>query len=90
MKTFISEGKHGIQWTACMQLEDLDLTDDQAQQMQVKTISVAATPIAGLNIHKRKTKILKYNTENTDSITFSGETLGQVETFMYLPGQHHR
>ncbi|VDP48151.1 unnamed protein product [Schistosoma curassoni] len=42
MKTSTSEGKHGIQWTARMQLDDLDFADDLAllshtqQQMQEK------------------------------------------------------
>ena len=30
MKTSTSEGKHGIQWTAQNQLEDLDFIDDLA------------------------------------------------------------
>ncbi|VDP26832.1 unnamed protein product [Schistosoma margrebowiei] len=40
MKTSTSEGKHGIQWTSRMQLDDLDFADDPAllsqtqQQMQ--------------------------------------------------------
>ncbi|VDO90909.1 unnamed protein product [Schistosoma margrebowiei] len=48
MKTLTFEGKHGIQWTVPNQLEDLDFTDDLAllshthEQMQRKTISVAA------------------------------------------------
>ncbi|VDO88438.1 unnamed protein product [Schistosoma margrebowiei] len=43
MKTSTSEGKHGIQWTSRMQLDDLDFADDLAllsqsqQQMQEKT-----------------------------------------------------
>ncbi|VDP75475.1 unnamed protein product, partial [Schistosoma mattheei] len=43
-----SEGKHGIQWTSRMQLDDLDFADNLAlishtqQQMQEKTTSVAA------------------------------------------------
>ncbi|VDP64168.1 unnamed protein product [Schistosoma mattheei] len=58
MKTSTSEGKHGIQWTSRMQLDDLDFSDDLAllsqtqQQMQEKTKSVAAASAAvGLNIH---------------------------------------
>ncbi|VDP48841.1 unnamed protein product [Schistosoma margrebowiei] len=45
MKKSTSEGKHGIQWTARMQPDDLDFADDMAllsqtqQQMQKKTIS---------------------------------------------------
>ncbi|VDP43917.1 unnamed protein product [Schistosoma margrebowiei] len=48
MKTSTSEGKHGIQWTAQNQINDLDFADDQAllshthEQMQMKTASVAA------------------------------------------------
>ncbi|VDP54033.1 unnamed protein product [Schistosoma margrebowiei] len=48
MKTSTSEGKHGIQWTAQNQLDDLDFADDLAllshthEQMQTKTASVAA------------------------------------------------
>ncbi|VDO54672.1 unnamed protein product [Schistosoma margrebowiei] len=48
MKTSTSEGKHGIQWTARNQLDDLDFADDLAllsrthEQMQMKTASVAA------------------------------------------------
>ncbi|VDP44127.1 unnamed protein product [Schistosoma margrebowiei] len=46
MKTSTSEGKHGIQWTSRMQLDDLDFADDLAllsqtqQQMPEKTNSV--------------------------------------------------
>ncbi|TNN18697.1 Retrovirus-related Pol polyprotein, partial [Schistosoma japonicum] len=75
MKTSTSEEKHGIQWTSRMQLDDLDFADDLAllshtqQQMQVKTTKVAATSASiGLNIHKGKSKILKFNTESTDLI----------------------
>ncbi|VDP26420.1 unnamed protein product [Schistosoma curassoni] len=82
MKTSTSEGKHGIQWTAQNQLDDLDLADDLAllslthKQMQMKTISVgAAFASVGLNIRRGKSKILKYNTENTNPITLDGETL---------------
>ncbi|VDP18586.1 unnamed protein product [Schistosoma margrebowiei] len=69
MKTSTSEGKHGIQWTSGMQLDDLDFADDLSllsqtqQQMQEKTTSVAAASAAvGLNIHKGKSKVLRYNT----------------------------
>ncbi|VDO68681.1 unnamed protein product [Schistosoma margrebowiei] len=66
MKTSTSEGKHGIQWTSRMQMDNLDFTDDLAllsqtqQQMQEKTTSVAAASTAGdLNIYKGKRKILQ-------------------------------
>ncbi|VDP39767.1 unnamed protein product [Schistosoma margrebowiei] len=87
MKTSTSEGKHGIQWTSRMQLDDLDFADDlvllsqSQQQMQEKTTSVAAV---GLNIHKGKSKILRYNTACTNPVTIDGEDLEDVKTFTYL------
>ncbi|VDO84823.1 unnamed protein product [Schistosoma margrebowiei] len=91
MKTSKSEGKHGIQWTSRMQLDDLDFADDldllsqTQQQMQEKTNSVAAASAAvGLNIHKGKSKILRYNTACTNLITIDGEDLEDVKTFTYL------
>ncbi|VDP06581.1 unnamed protein product [Schistosoma curassoni] len=91
MKTSTSEGKHGIQWTSRMQSDDLDFADDLAllsqtqQPMQEKTTSVAAASAAvGLNIHKGKSKNLRYNTECTNPITIDGEDLEDVKTFTYL------
>ncbi|VDP76563.1 unnamed protein product [Schistosoma curassoni] len=87
MKTSTSEGKHRIQWTSSMQLDDLDFADDLAllsqtqQQMQEKTTSVAAASAAiGLNIHKGKSKILRYNTTCINPITIDGEALEDVKT----------
>ncbi|VDO95440.1 unnamed protein product [Schistosoma margrebowiei] len=91
MKTSTSEGKQGIQWTSRMKLDDLDFADDLAllsqtqQQTQEKTTSVAAPSAAiGLNIHKRKSKVLRYNTACTNPITIDGEDLEDVKTFTYL------
>ncbi|VDP34518.1 unnamed protein product [Schistosoma margrebowiei] len=91
MKTLTSEGKHGIQWTAKNQLDDLDFADDVAllshthEQMQIKTANVAAVSASvGLNIHKGKTNVLKYNTENTNPITLDGDTLEDEKSFTYL------
>ncbi|VDP66202.1 unnamed protein product [Schistosoma curassoni] len=91
MKTSTSGGKHGIQWSSRMQLDDLDFADDLAllsqsqQQMQKKTTSVAAASAAvGLNIHKGKSKIIRYNTTCTNRITLDGEALVDVKTFTYL------
>ncbi|VDP66160.1 unnamed protein product [Schistosoma mattheei] len=91
MKTSTSEERYGIQWTAQNQLDDLDFADDLAllshthEQMQMMTGSVAAVSAsAGFNIHKWKTKVLKYNTENSTPITLDGETPEDVESFTYL------
>ncbi|VDP40188.1 unnamed protein product [Schistosoma curassoni] len=73
------------------QLDDLDFTDDLAllshaqQQTKEKTTSVAAASAeVGLNIHKEKSKILRYNTACTNPITIDGEDLEDVENFIYL------
>ncbi|VDP88547.1 unnamed protein product, partial [Schistosoma mattheei] len=85
MKTSTFEGKHG------MQLDDLDFADDLAllpqtqQQMQEKTTSVVAASAAeGLNIHKGKNKILRYNTACTNPVTLDGEDVEDVKSFTYL------
>ncbi|VDP28058.1 unnamed protein product [Schistosoma margrebowiei] len=84
-----SEGKHEIQWTFRMQLNDLDFTDDlpllshMQQQMQEETTSIAAA-LESRNIHKGKSKILRYNTACTNPITRNGEDLEDVKTFTYL------
>ncbi|VDP01009.1 unnamed protein product [Schistosoma margrebowiei] len=79
MKTSTSQGKHGIQWTAQNQLdyvnfaEELTLLSHTIEQTHTKTTRVAAASASvGLNIHKRTTKILKYNTENTNPTTLEG------------------
>ncbi|VDP07257.1 unnamed protein product [Schistosoma margrebowiei] len=97
MKTSTSEGKHGLQWISRMQLDDLNFADDldfaddlaflsQTQpQIQEKTNSVAtASAAVGLNIHKGKSKVLRYNTACTNPITIDGEDLEDVKTFTYL------
>ncbi|CAH8668379.1 unnamed protein product [Schistosoma curassoni] len=52
----------------------------------MKTTSVVAASSAsvGLNIHKEKNNILKYNPENTNPITLDGETLDDMESFTRL------
>ncbi|VDP46851.1 unnamed protein product [Schistosoma mattheei] len=56
VKTSTSERKHGIQWTAQNQLDDLDFADDLAilshkhEQMQIKTVSVAAVSASIKNV----------------------------------------
>ncbi|VDO92155.1 unnamed protein product [Schistosoma mattheei] len=61
----IMMAKHGIQWAAQSQLDDLDFADGLAlisyaqQQMQIKITSVsAASASVGLDIHKGKASSL--------------------------------
>ncbi|VDP36570.1 unnamed protein product [Schistosoma curassoni] len=86
-----SVGKHVIQCTAGIQLDNLEFTEDLAllsytqQQMLENTISVAAASATlGLNINKRKGKILRYDTTCTKRITLDGEHLENVKLFTYL------
>ncbi|VDO53892.1 unnamed protein product [Schistosoma margrebowiei] len=88
MKTYTSVRKHGMQRKARNELEDLNFVDDLTllsytrEQMWMKTTSVAAAfTVVNLDIHNGKTKILKYNTENTNSIKLDGEALG-TSTFL--------
>ncbi|VDP41305.1 unnamed protein product [Schistosoma curassoni] len=74
-----------------MQLDDLDFADDltllshMQQRMQEKTTSVAeASAAVGLNIHKEKSKILRYSTACNNRITFDGEALEDATTLTYL------
>ncbi|VDP73453.1 unnamed protein product, partial [Schistosoma curassoni] len=74
-----------------MQLDDLVFANDLAlpsqsqQQMQEKTTSVAAASAAvGLDIHKGKSRILRYNTACTNPVTIDGEDLEDVKVFTYL------
>ncbi|VDO84783.1 unnamed protein product [Schistosoma margrebowiei] len=74
-----------------MQLDDLDIANDldilsyTQQQMQDKKTSVAAASEAlDLNIHKRKSKILQYNTVCNNPITLDGEDLKDVKIFTYM------
>ncbi|VDP23732.1 unnamed protein product [Schistosoma margrebowiei] len=91
MKTSTSDGSHRIQYTARNRLDDLDFVDDLAllshiyEYMEMTTTSeAAALALVDFNIHKGKSKILKYNTENINPITLDGETLDDVESFTYM------
>ncbi|VDP68133.1 unnamed protein product [Schistosoma mattheei] len=92
METLTSEKKHGIKCTARNQL-DLDFTYDLAllsrahEQMQTTCVSEAFASL-GIDIHKSKSKILKYNTENINPITLDGDC-GKREK-IHVPGKHHR
>ncbi|KAH9591541.1 Laminin subunit gamma-1 [Schistosoma haematobium] len=73
------------------QLDDLDFADDLAllshtqQQMHENTTSVAVPSAAfGLNIHKGKSKILRYNTAYNNQITLDAEALEDAKTLTYL------
>ncbi|VDO92707.1 unnamed protein product [Schistosoma margrebowiei] len=90
-KTSTFEGKHGKQWTACMQLHDQDFADDLAllfptqQQMQMKTPNVAAAAaVVDLNIYKETNKILEYSSVRAIKIKLGA--MEEVEALTHLDG----
>ena len=91
MKTATYQSLNGIQWTPWTQLDDLDFADDLAllshthQQMQAKTNKIAAiSSQVGLNINRKKTKVLRSNTHHSESVQLGTEPLEDIETFTYL------
>ncbi|VDO65231.1 unnamed protein product [Schistosoma margrebowiei] len=58
-----------------------DALSHTCHHMQKKTTGeAAASASVSLNINRGRIKIFKYNMENTNAITFDGETLEEVET----------
>ena len=83
--------REGIQWTLLEQLDDLDFADDIAllshsrQHMQNKTTSLDENASrTGLRINIKKTKVLRANTKQKESIHLKGKILEDVEEFTYL------
>ena len=91
MKTTTTGRNKGIQWTLWTQLEDLDFSDDLAllshshSQMQDKTTLLETTSAGiGLKISRKKTELMKMNTTANAPVTVGGETIKEVESFVYL------
>ena len=91
MKQTTEGARNGIQWTLWSQLDDLDFADDLAllahsqEQIQEKTSRLrTASMKVGLEIHPRKTQLMKMNTSSTDPVTLGGERLEEVDSFTYL------
>nr|KAG5708163.1 hypothetical protein BaRGS_002899 [Batillaria attramentaria] len=91
MKTTTAGRKNGIQWTLWTQLDDLDFADDLAllfhshSQTQHKTTCLEATSAGtGLKINRRKTELMKINTNANTPVTVGGEPTREVESFVYL------
>ena len=83
--------RNGIQWSISSQIDDLDFADDLAllshtyNQMLEKTSVLNTTAQQlGLNIHRRKTKVSRMNTANTNPIPLRGEPIEDVDSLTYL------
>ena len=83
--------RRGLRWNLTTVLEDLDYADDIAllasrhSDLQEKTSRLHDTAeIVGLSINPSKTKTMRLNCKNSDSIIIEGNELEDVETFPYL------
>lgn len=85
--------RNGIQWNLMNQLEDLDFADDLAllshtyDQMQEKTSILVKNASKTRNqqgINKEKTKLMRINTNNINSIEIDNSQLENVTSFTYL------
>ena len=90
MKETTKGHRDGIQWSLFHQLEDLDFADDLAllshshTQMQNKTTRLNnLSSNLGLNIHIKKTKMLRINADN-EPIILTDMPIEEVDGFTYL------
>ena len=91
MRRTVGQGENGIRWKLTSKLDDLDFADDVAllsstrQQIQSKTTRMdkEATRV-GLKINTQKTKTMKINAINQESIQIRGKDIEEVEEFTYL------
>ena len=72
-----------------MQLDDLNFTDDLAllshnhSQMQDKTTFLGTTSAGtGLKINRKKTELMKMNTNANAPVTVGGEPIREVKSFV--------
>ena len=81
----------GIRWRMDNKLDDLDYADDLClisstnQHIQEKTAKLNETSRSlGLNINRKKTKVMRINARNNNTVQENGEQLKDVDTFTYL------
>jgi len=83
--------RRGIRWGQVDRLEDLDFADDLCLlseapgEMQTKLgdlIKLAGK--VGLTINIKKTKALRVNTNKTEPFMLGGESIEDVDSFVYL------
>jgi hypothetical protein len=91
MRNVNRDRRRGIQWGLIDKLEDLDFADDLCLlsetygDMQTKLEDlIKEAGKAGLAINVKKTKALTANTSKTEPFTLRGESIQDVENFVYL------
>jgi hypothetical protein len=91
MRTTTDGGRNGAQWSLTRQLEDLNFEDDLAllsysqAQKQEKTATLNTIPQqVRLQKHSDKTKTMRLNTNNRESIRLGNIPLQEVDAFTFL------
>ena len=91
MRQTASLRTHGIQWTIFSHLQDLDFADDIAilsstttHLQEMSDDLIMNSKKTGLNISKKKSKIMCVNSSPTRTINIDGEPLDHIEEFTYL------
>eukprot|EP00105_Crassostrea_gigas_P027665 XP_011449082.1 PREDICTED: uncharacterized protein LOC105343405 [Crassostrea gigas] len=91
MRESTRDQNNGIRWNMGNKLDDLDYADDLClissthQHIQEKTTKLHTTSTSlGLNINLKKTKIMRINARNKNSVQVNGEPLEDVDAFTYL------
>ena len=89
MASTIEDCQQGIQWTLSKQLEDTDFADDvtllsHRHDIQDKVTSLYESAAKlGLKFSKKKTRTMRANHVNKNSIQLKGEYIEDVEQFTY-------
>ena len=91
MRRTVGDGNNGIRWKLTLKLDDLDFVDDivllssNRQQMQNKINKLnTESRRVGLKMNAEKTKLLRINTTNQESITFEDQIIEEVQKCEYL------
>jgi hypothetical protein len=85
-----TQGRTRLQWNLFTQLEDLEYADDicliseKQQHLEQKRRVANEAKKVGLNINKKKTKIMTVNTARQVKIILEGEVLEDVDRSCYL------
>ena len=73
---------------SCVQVDDIALISSTKQKIQQKVRSLSTNSRAtGLKINSEKTKLLRLNTANNETIQVDDRDIDDVESFLYL-GAH--
>ncbi|XP_033112168.1 uncharacterized protein LOC117113048 [Anneissia japonica] len=91
MKRTTVESNTGIRWRFTSKLEDLDFADDIAlvspnyQQLQIKATKLSQFAAqTGFKINKKKSEVLRINSNSNNRIQMGEQQLNEVDKYTYL------